>query len=58
MPFPIPLNTLIIAYRVYYLQCVHYIIKYLNYIYKFNKATLKKCSYYIMQNALCYLVNV
>jgi hypothetical protein len=58
MPLPIPLNVLIIAYRVYYLQCMRYIIKYLNYIYKFNKATLKKYSYYTMQNALYYLVNV
>jgi hypothetical protein len=58
MPFPTPLNALIIAYRVYYLQCVYYIIKYFNYICKFDKATLKKCNYYIMQNALYYLVNV
>jgi hypothetical protein len=43
-----PPNALITTYRVYYLQCVRYIIKYLNYIYKFNKATLKKCSYYII----------
>jgi hypothetical protein len=46
MPFLTPLNALVVAYQVYYLQCVHYIIKYFNYIYKFNKATLKKCSYY------------
>jgi hypothetical protein len=48
MPFLTPPSALIIAYRVYYLQCVRYIIKYLNYIYEFNKATLKKCSYYII----------
>jgi hypothetical protein len=41
-------NTLIIAYRVYYLRCMCSIIKYLNYIYEFNKATLKKYSYYII----------
>jgi hypothetical protein len=37
---------------------VRYIIKYFNYICEFNKATSKKCNYYIMQNALYYLVNV
>jgi hypothetical protein len=37
---------------------VRYIIKYFNYIYKFDKATLKKYSYCIMQNALYYSVNV
>jgi hypothetical protein len=58
MPFPTPFNTLVAAYRVYYLRCVCYIIKYLNYIYKFNKATSKKYSYYTMQNALCHPVNV
>jgi hypothetical protein len=58
MPLFTPLNALVAAYRVYCLQCVHYIIKYLNYIYEFNKATLKKNSYYIMQNALYYPVNV
>ena len=36
-----PFNALVIAYRVYYLQCVRYIIKYLNYTCEFNKATLK-----------------
>jgi hypothetical protein len=58
MPFPTPPSALVVAYRVYYLQYVRYIIKYPNYIYEFDKATLKKCSYYIMQNALYYLVNV
>jgi hypothetical protein len=58
MPFPTPPSALVTAYRVYYLQCVRYIIKYFNYIYKFNKATLKKCNYYTMQNALCHPVNV
>jgi hypothetical protein len=58
MPFPTPLSALVIAYRIYYLQCVHYIIKYFNYIYKFNKATLTKYNYYIILNALYYLVNV
>jgi hypothetical protein len=53
-----PLNALIITYRVYCLQCVRYIIKYLNYTCEFDKATLKKYNYYIMQNALYYLVNV
>jgi hypothetical protein len=33
-------------------------IKYLNYMCEFDKATLKKCSYCIVQNALCYLVSV
>ena len=51
-------SALVVAYRVYYLQCVRYIIKYLNYTCKFNKATSKKYSYYIMQNALYYPVNV
>jgi hypothetical protein len=37
---------------------MRYIIKYPNYIYEFNKATLKKYNYYTMQNALYYLVNV
>jgi hypothetical protein len=46
MPFPTPPIALIIAYRVYYLRCVYYIINYLNYIYEFDKATSKKCSYY------------
>jgi hypothetical protein len=48
MPLFTPPSVLIIAYRVYYLQCVYYIIKYFNYIYEFDKATLKKYSYYIM----------
>jgi hypothetical protein len=48
MPFLTPPSALVIAYRVYYLQCVYYIIKYLNYICEFNKATLKKYSYYII----------
>jgi hypothetical protein len=43
-----PFNALVITYRVYYLQCVYYIIKYPNYTCEFNKATLKKYSYYIM----------
>ena len=58
MPLFTPPSALVVAYQVYYLQYVRYIIKYLNYTCKFNKATLKKCSYYIMQNALCHLVNV
>jgi hypothetical protein len=48
MPLFTPPNTLIIAYRVYYLRCIYYIIKYFNYIYKFDKATLKKYNYYII----------
>jgi hypothetical protein len=48
MPFFTPFNALVAAYQVYYLQCVRYIIKYLNYIYEFDKATLKKCNYYII----------
>jgi hypothetical protein len=48
MPFPTPPSTLVVAYQVYYLQCVRYIIKYLDYTYEFNKATSKKCSYYII----------
>jgi hypothetical protein len=48
MPFPTPFNALVIAYQVYYLQCVRYIIKYLNYTCEFNKVTLKKYSYYII----------
>jgi hypothetical protein len=48
MPFLTPPNALVIAYRVYYLRCVYYIIKYFNYTCKFNKATLKKYSYYII----------
>jgi hypothetical protein len=58
MPLLTPPSALVVAYRVYCLQCVRYIIKYLNYTYKFDKATLKKCNYYIMQNALYYPVNV
>jgi hypothetical protein len=37
---------------------MRYIIKYLNYTCEFNKATLKKYNYCIMQNALYHLVNV
>jgi hypothetical protein len=48
MPFFTPFNALVAAYQVYYLQCVRYIIKYLNYICEFDKATLKKCNYYII----------
>jgi hypothetical protein len=58
MPFPTPPSALVVAYRVYCLRCVRYIIKYLNYTCEFDKATLKKCSYYIMQNALCHPVSV
>jgi hypothetical protein len=58
MPLPTPPGALVAAYRVYYLQCVRYIIKYLNYICEFDKATLKKYSYYIVQNALCHPVSV
>jgi hypothetical protein len=58
MPFPTPPSALVIAYQVYYLRCVRYIIKYPNYICEFDKAISKKCSYCIVQNALCYLVNV
>jgi hypothetical protein len=58
MPFLIPPNAFVVAYRVYCLRCVRYIIKYLNYIYEFDKATLKKYSYYTMQNALYYLISV
>jgi hypothetical protein len=58
MPLLTPPSALVIAYRVYCLQCMRYIIKYLDYICEFDKATLKKCSYCIMQNALCYPVNV
>jgi hypothetical protein len=48
MPFPTPPNALVIAYQVYCLQCMRYIIKYLNYTCKFDKATLKKYNYYII----------
>jgi hypothetical protein len=58
MPLPTPPGALVVAYRVYYLRCVHYIIKYPNHICEFNKATSKKCSYYTMQNALYYPVSV
>jgi hypothetical protein len=58
MPFPTPPGALVAAYRVYCLRCVRYMIKYLNYTCEFDKATSKKYNYYIMQNALCHLVNV
>jgi hypothetical protein len=58
MPLLTPPGALIIAYQVYCLQCVRYIIKYLNYICEFDKATSKKYSYYTMQNALCHPVSV
>ena len=58
MPLFTPFNALVVAYCVYYLQCVRYIIKYPNYTCEFDKATLKKYNYYTMQNALYYLVNV
>jgi hypothetical protein len=58
MPLFTPPSALVATYRVYCLQYVHYIIKYPNYTCEFNKATLKKYSYYIMQNALYHLVNV
>jgi hypothetical protein len=58
MPLPTPPGALVAAYRVYCLRCVRYIIKYPNYIYEFDKATSKKCSYYTMQNALCHPVSV
>jgi hypothetical protein len=58
MPLPTPPGALVVAYRVYYLRCVRYIIKYPNYTCEFDKATLKKYSYYTMQNALYYPVNV
>jgi hypothetical protein len=48
MPLLTPFNALVIAYRVYYLQCIYYIIKHLNHICKFDKATSKKYSYYII----------
>jgi hypothetical protein len=58
MPLLTPPNALVAAYRVYYLRCMRYIIKYPNYICEFDKATSKKCSYYTMQNALYYPVSV
>jgi hypothetical protein len=58
MPFPTPPSALVVAYRVYYLRCVHYIIKYPDYTCEFDKVILKKCSYYTMQNALCHPVSV
>jgi hypothetical protein len=58
MPLFTPPNALVVAYQVYYLRCVRYIIKYPDYTCEFNKATSKKYSYYTMQNALYYPVSV